>query len=104
MKCSPPRRLAAMPPRDMLLLRKYLWTAVGECPEPPQGAPLDGISEPVAFSTADPRRALLHRGRLFEGITLAWNAVGIVVLAIAAIRARSVALAGFGLDSLIEIG
>jgi hypothetical protein len=65
---------------------------------------LDGISEPVAFSTADPRRALLHRGRLFEGITLAWNAVGIVVLAIAAIRARSVALAGFGLDSLIEIG
>jgi hypothetical protein len=29
---------------------------------------------------------------------------GIVVLAIAAIDARSVALAGFGLDSLIEIG
>src|ERR1700689_1920766 len=48
MKCSPPRRLAAMPPRDMLLLRKYLLTAVGECPEPPQGAPLDRNSEPVA--------------------------------------------------------
>jgi hypothetical protein len=30
--------------------------------------------------------------------------VGIVVLAIAAISARSMALAGFGLDSLIEIG
>ncbi len=30
--------------------------------------------------------------------------VGIVVLAVAAIGARSVALAGFGLDSLIEIG
>ena len=30
--------------------------------------------------------------------------IGIVVLAIAAISARSVALAGFGLDSLIEIG
>ncbi|MGW7239400.1 hypothetical protein [Streptomyces sp. NPDC054804] len=30
--------------------------------------------------------------------------VGIMVLAIAAISARSVALAGFGLDSLIEIG
>jgi divalent metal cation (Fe/Co/Zn/Cd) transporter len=30
--------------------------------------------------------------------------VGIVVLAIAAVAARSVALAGFGLDSLIEIG
>ena len=37
-------------------------------------------------------------------MTLAWNVAGIVVLAIAAISARSVALAGFGLDSLIEIG
>lgn len=35
---------------------------------------------------------------------LAWNVVGIAVLAIAAIAARSVALVGFGLDSLIEIG
>ncbi|GAA4588512.1 cation transporter [Planotetraspora phitsanulokensis] len=30
--------------------------------------------------------------------------IGVVVLAITAIKARSVALAGFGLDSLIEIG
>jgi hypothetical protein len=29
---------------------------------------------------------------------------GIVVLAVAAVAARSVALAGFGLDSLIEVG
>ena len=43
-------------------------------------------------------------GFLLEGITLGWNVIGIVVLAIAAIAARSVALAGFGLDSLIEIG
>jgi divalent metal cation (Fe/Co/Zn/Cd) transporter len=34
---------------------------------------------------------------------LVWNVVGVVVLAVAALRARSVALAGFGLDSLIEI-
>jgi divalent metal cation (Fe/Co/Zn/Cd) transporter len=47
---------------------------------------------------------LLRRGRLLEAVTLCWNVVGIVVLAIAAVRARSVALAGFGLDSLIEIG
>ena len=47
---------------------------------------------------------LLRRGRMLEVITLAWNVAGIVVLAIAAIGARSVALAGFGLDSLIEIG
>src|SRR6185312_15936429 len=35
---------------------------------------------------------------------LAWNVAGIAVLAVAALAARSVALAGFGLDSLIEIG
>jgi divalent metal cation (Fe/Co/Zn/Cd) transporter len=39
-----------------------------------------------------------------EYTTLAWNVVGVVVLAAAAWIARSVALAGFGLDSLIEIG
>ena len=49
-------------------------------------------------------RALLRRGFALEYATLAWNVAGIVVLAIAAITARSVALAGFALDSLIEIG
>ena len=47
---------------------------------------------------------LLRRGYLLEGVTLAWNVVGVVVLAVAALAARSVALGGFGLDSLIEIG
>ena len=50
------------------------------------------------------RNQLLARGRLLELVTLGWNVVGIFVLAIAAVSARSVALAGFGLDSLIEIG
>jgi divalent metal cation (Fe/Co/Zn/Cd) transporter len=50
------------------------------------------------------QRRLLRRGRLLETATLGWNVVGVVVLAMAAIEARSVALAGFGLDSLIEIG
>ena len=50
------------------------------------------------------RPQLLSLGRRLEYATLAWNIVGIVVLAIAAVSARSVALAGFGLDSLIEIG
>jgi divalent metal cation (Fe/Co/Zn/Cd) transporter len=50
------------------------------------------------------RRSLLRRGFALEYATLAWNVAGIVVLAIAAISARSVALAGFALDSLIEIG
>ena len=47
---------------------------------------------------------LLRRGRVLEGITLGWNVAGIIVLGVAAVAARSVALAGFGLDSLIEIG
>ena len=50
------------------------------------------------------RRALLRRGFALEYVTLAWNVIGIVVLTVAAVAARSVALAGFGLDSLIEIG
>jgi hypothetical protein len=50
------------------------------------------------------RRSLVHRGFALEWATLGWNAAGIIVLAIAAVAARSVALAGFGLDSLIEIG
>lgn len=53
----------------------------------------------------DPARgALLRRGLGLEYVTLGWNVAGIVILAIAAAAARSVALAGFGLDSLIEIG
>lgn len=50
------------------------------------------------------RRVLLRRGLALEYVTLGWNVVGVVVLGYAAIAARSVALAGFGLDSLIEIG
>jgi divalent metal cation (Fe/Co/Zn/Cd) transporter len=47
--------------------------------------------------------ALLRRGFLLEYATLGWNVVGVVIVLLAAYAARSVALAGFGLDSLIEI-
>lgn len=47
---------------------------------------------------------LLHRGLLLEYITLGWNVVGTAIVIAAAIAAHSVALAGFGLDSLVEIG
>ena len=40
---------------------------------------------------------------MLEYATLAWNVVGVVILVAAAYAARSVALAGFGFDSLIEI-
>jgi divalent metal cation (Fe/Co/Zn/Cd) transporter len=46
---------------------------------------------------------LLRRGLRLEYTTLAWNVIGVGVIATAAVQARSVALAGFGLDSLIEI-
>lgn len=49
------------------------------------------------------RSALLERGLLLEYITLGWNVVGTAIVVAAAFAANSVALAGFGLDSLIEI-
>jgi divalent metal cation (Fe/Co/Zn/Cd) transporter len=53
--------------------------------------------------TANGQR-LLRRGLALEYATLAWNVIGTVVAVAAAAAAGSVALAGFGLDSLIEIG
>jgi len=46
---------------------------------------------------------LLRRGLYLEYATLGWNVVGVVIVVAAAVAARSVALAGFGLDSFIEI-
>lgn len=50
------------------------------------------------------RRNLLVYGQRLEYATLGWNVVGVGVLSVAAYGARSVALAGFGLDSVVEIG
>jgi len=50
------------------------------------------------------RNRLLRIGLMLEYLTLSWNVAGVVILAIAAFKAHSVALAAFGLDSLIEIG
>lgn len=47
---------------------------------------------------------LLRRGLLLEYVTFGWNVVGTVIVIAAAIAAHSVALAGFALDSLVEIG
>jgi len=49
------------------------------------------------------RHRLVRRGLALEYATLGWNVVGVVVVGIAALDAHSVALAGFGLDSLIEV-
>lgn len=47
--------------------------------------------------------ALLRRGLRLEYATLGWNVAGVGIVIAAAVAAHSVALAGFGLDSLIEI-
>jgi divalent metal cation (Fe/Co/Zn/Cd) transporter len=46
---------------------------------------------------------LRRRGILLECATLGWNIVGVAVLAVAASATRSIALVGFGFDTLIEI-
>jgi divalent metal cation (Fe/Co/Zn/Cd) transporter len=50
------------------------------------------------------RDTLTRRGLRLEYATLGWNVVAVPLLAVAAIRSRSPAAAGFGLDSAIEIG
>jgi divalent metal cation (Fe/Co/Zn/Cd) transporter len=57
----------------------------------------------ILIGVSDDRPALLTRGLRLEYVTLGWNVIGVAVIAVAALGARSVALAGFGLDSLIEI-
>jgi hypothetical protein len=103
MGVSPPGELAARQspyfgfltsctPGNRLEVRHYLDGALGLV-----------IRNPAVVGKSAPS-VLLRRGRILEAITLGWNVAGIVVLTIATIGARSVALAGFGLDSLIEIG
>ena len=46
---------------------------------------------------------LISRGLALEYATLGWNLVGSIVVLSSAALAKSVALAGFGVDSLIEI-
>jgi divalent metal cation (Fe/Co/Zn/Cd) transporter len=47
--------------------------------------------------------SLLQRGLWLEYATLGWNMVGTVIVPLAAVRVGSAALAGFGLDSAIEM-
>ena len=69
-------------------------------PEPVQPTP----SQYVSMATVNNPDKLLTQGLLLEYLTLGWNVVGTVIVIAVALKAHSVALAGFGLDSLIEIG
>ncbi len=63
----------------------------------------EATASDVPAITEETRQALIRRGLFLEYITLGWNVVGSVIVLVAALAARSVALVGFGLDSLIEI-
>ena len=58
---------------------------------------------PPSLKPVERAEQLRRRGLRLEYATLGWNLVGSGVVLAAAVVARSVALAGFGLDSLIEI-
>jgi len=61
----------------------------------------DSISVDDAGSVLD-RNVLVERGRRLEYLTLAWNGFEAVVGLVSGLLAGSVALVGFGLDSVIE--
>ena len=46
---------------------------------------------------------MIRRALILEYLTLVWNGIGTAILAFASWEAGSIALAGFGLDSLVEI-
>jgi len=60
------------------------------------------VTESVSVSI-DARRALVRRGLLLNGVTLGYNTLEAAVSLLAGFAAGSVALIGFGADSLIEV-
>src|SRR5881275_3607914 len=62
------------------------------------------VSVPASNLVPTSHAALRHRGIALEVATLGWNIVAVPLLGLLAATASSVALAGFALDSLIEIG
>jgi hypothetical protein len=51
------------------------------------------ILQHMNMARGDQKIALLNRGLLLEYVTLAWNVVGTIIVVVAGIKARSVALA-----------
>ena len=56
----------------------------------------------VAISRSAPHAADVRRGRRLEYFTIAWNSLEAVAAVVAGLFAGSVALVGFGVDSVIE--
>jgi len=60
------------------------------------------MHHPVGCSPSNDRTALTRRARRLEYVTLGWNLAEAVVALLAARAADSIALIGFGVDSVIE--
>lgn len=56
-----------------------------------------------AISRETARAANVRRGRLLEYLTIGWNSLEAIISIAAGLLAGSIALVGFGLDSLIEV-
>ena len=56
----------------------------------------------VAIGRSAPRAASVRRGRRLEYLTIAWNSLEAVAAIGAGLMAGSIALVGFGVDSVIE--
>jgi len=63
---------------------------------------MHSTSRPVNSSAIPNRGAIVARGNRLEYLTIAWNGFEAAVALIAGMVAGSVALIGFGLDSIIE--
>lgn len=61
------------------------------------------MSDPGARGAQPERERLLRRGLLLEVFTIGWNSLEAVVAIGAGLVAGSIALVGFGLDSVIEV-
>jgi divalent metal cation (Fe/Co/Zn/Cd) transporter len=61
------------------------------------------VTNPPSVWPVEARAALLRRGVALEGLTVSYNALEGVVAIAAGLSAGSVALTGFGFDSVIEV-
>jgi len=60
------------------------------------------VTHSATSSVMPDRAALIARGRRLEHLTIAWNSFEAAVALVAGLLAGSIALVGFGLDSVIE--
>ena len=58
----------------------------------------------MTTSVLDPRADALRRGRILNVVSLLYNAAEAIIAMTAGLAAGSIALVGFGVDSLLELG